>query len=141
MTQIHADKFMEDYPHKELSHDIIGAAMKLLNSLKPGLDEKIYENALVVELRKRGHRLDQQKQFNVFYEGQEVGQLIPDLIVNEVVIVDPKVVTAFNETHIAQMIGYLAITGLQLALLLSFKESKLQWKRAVRTGAVNSTGD
>jgi len=127
---------MEEYPHKELSHDIIGAAMKVLNTLNPGLDEKIYENALVIELRKRGHKVDQQKQFPVFYEGQEVGKLIPDLMVDDAVIADPKVVTAFNESHIAQMIGYLAITGLQLALHLNFKEAKLQWKRVVRTGAV-----
>jgi GxxExxY protein len=132
---------MEEYPHKELSHDIIGAAMKVLNSLKPGLDEKIYENALVIELRKRSHRVEQQKQFRVFYEGQEVGNLVPDLIVDEAVIVDPKVVTAFNETHIAQMIGYLAITGLHLALLLNFKQAKLEWKRVVRTGALDDTGN
>jgi GxxExxY protein len=127
---------MEEYAHKELSHDVIGAAMKVLNTLKPGLDERIYENALVIELRKRGHMVDQQKQHRVFYEGQEVGKLIPDLIVDDAVIADPKVVTAFNESHIAQMIGYLAITGLQLALLLNFKEAKLQWKRVVRTGAL-----
>ena len=47
------------------------------------------------------------------------------------VVADPKVVTAFTETHIAQMLGYLNITGLQVALLLNFKESRLQWKRAV----------
>jgi len=132
---------MEEYPHKELSHDIIGAAMKVLNSLKPGLDERIYENALLIELRNHSHRVDQQKQFRVFYEGQEVGKLVPDLIVDEAVIVDPKVVTAFNETHIAQMIGYLAITGLHLALLVNFKEAKLQWKRVVRTGTVEGTVD
>jgi GxxExxY protein len=132
---------MEDYPHKELSHDIIGAAMKVLNALKPGLDEKLYENALVIELRKRGHKVDQQKQFPVFYEGQEVGKLIPDLIVDDAVITDPKVVTAFSESHIAQMIGYLAITGLQLALLLNFKEAKLGWKRVVRTGALDRNAD
>jgi len=49
-----------------------------------------------------------------------------------VVIADPKVVTAFNENHMAQMIGYLAITGLKLALLLNFKNAKLEWKRVVR---------
>jgi GxxExxY protein len=125
---------MEDFVHKELSHDIIGAAMTVLNALKPGLDEKIYENALVIEFRKRGHRVEQQKQYAVFYEGQEVGKLVPDLIVDEAVIVDPKVATDFNETHIAKMIGYLAISGLSLALLLNFKYAKLQWKRVVRSG-------
>jgi len=68
----------------------------------------------------------------VYYEGQLIGTLVPDLIVDESVIVDPKVVTAFNETHVAQMIGYLAITGLKLALLLNFKYAKLQSKRVVR---------
>ena len=121
-----------EYPHRELSHAIIGAAMKVLNTLKPGLDEKLYENALVIELRKRGHKVDQQKQHPVFYDGQEIGKLVPDLIVDDAVIVDPKVVTAFNETHIAQMIGYLAITGLRLALLLNFKNAKLEVKRVAR---------
>ena len=132
---------MVEYAHKELSHDIIGAAMKVLNTLNPGLDEKIYENALVIELRNCGHKVNQQKQFPVFYEGQEVGKLIPDLMVDDAVIADPKVVTAFNDTHIAQMIGYLAITGLQQALLLNIKQAKLQWKRVVRTGPVESPGD
>lgn len=123
---------MNEFPHEELSHAIIGAAMAVLNELKPGLDEKLYENAMVIELRKRGHKVDQQKQFPVFYDSQEIGKLIPDLIVDDAVIVDPKVVTAFNETHIAQMIGYLAITGLKLALLLNFKNAKLEVKRVVR---------
>jgi GxxExxY protein len=95
---------MEEYPHKELSHDIIGAAMKVLNSLKPGLDEKIYENALVIELRKRSHRVEQQKQFRVFYEEQEVGNLVPDLIVDEAVIVDPKEAIHNNLNNLAAIV-------------------------------------
>ena len=118
--------------HKELSELIIGAAMTVLNFLKPGLDEKLYENALVIELRKRGCTVDQQRRFDVHYDGQLIGTLVPDLLVNGLVIVDPKVVTAFNETHQAQMLGYLAITDLRLALLLNFKNAKLDWKRVVR---------
>lgn len=117
---------------RALSESIIGAAMTVLNTLKPGLDEKIYERALAIELKKRGHRVEQQKQFPVFYEGEMVGNLIPDLIVDESVIADPKVVSAFNDTHQAQMLGYLNITGLRLALLLNFKNVKLEWKRVVR---------
>jgi GxxExxY protein len=124
---------MDDLIHKELSEDIIGAAMKVLNTLKPGLDEKLYENALVVELTQRGHRVDQQKRFPVHYEGVLVGTLVPDLIVDDLVIVDPKVVSDFTDTHVAKMTGYLAITGLQLALLLNFKFARLGWKRVVRT--------
>jgi GxxExxY protein len=118
--------------YKELSESIIGAAMTVLNTLKPGLDEKIYERALVIELRKRGHRVDPQRQFDVHYDGHLIGTLIPDLIVDDLVIADPKVVTAFHEAHVAQMIGYLSITGLKLALLLNFKNARLEWKRIVR---------
>src|SRR4051812_47040802 len=96
--------------HKELSESIIGAATTVLNSLRPGLDEKLYERALVIELRKRGHRAEPQRQYPVFYDDQHVGTLVPDLIVDESVIVDCKVVTAFSDTHVAQMLGYLNIT-------------------------------
>ena len=106
--------------------------MTVLNTLKPGLDEKLYERALVIELTKRGHKIDQQKPFPVCYEGVEIGTLIPDLIVDDAVIADPKVIADFNETHIAQMLGYLNITDLRVALLLNFKHSDLRWKRIVR---------
>lgn len=122
----------DEFLHKELSEGIVGAAMLVLNTLKPGLKEKAYENALVIELRKRGHVIEQQRQFDVQYDGIVVDTMIPDLIVDGKVIVDPKCVTDINETHIAQMIGYLAITGLRLALLFNFKNSKLHWKRIIR---------
>ena len=113
----------------ELSEVVIGASMKILNELKPGLDEKLYERALIIELEKQKLGVDQQKQYEVFYDGQCIGKLIPDLIVENKLIVDPKVVSTFNENHIAQMLGYLNITGLQTALLLNFKYSKLGIKR------------
>jgi GxxExxY protein len=118
--------------HEKLSGEIIGAAMTVLNELGPGLDEKLYERALVIELRKRGHAVDQQKSYSVHYAGELIGNLVPDLIVDELGIADPKVVDTFGETHLRQMIGYLAITKLQLALLLNFKHVKLEWKRVVR---------
>lgn len=118
--------------YEKLSGEIIGAAMTVLNELGPGLDERLYEKALVIELRKRGHRVDQQKSFPVHYSGELIGTLIPDAIVDDLVVADPKVVETFSETHIRQMIGYLAITKLKLALLLNFKHAKLEWKRIVR---------
>jgi GxxExxY protein len=60
--------------------------------------------------------------------------MTPDVIVNDLVIVDPKVVESFNKDHVAQMLGYLAISGLELALLLNFKHASLQWKRIVKSG-------
>ena len=118
--------------HEELSQKIIGAAMVVLNKLKPGLDEKLYERAMIIELKRGGHTLSVQSPFPVFYRGELIGKLIPDLIVDEAVIVDPKVVSCFTETHIAQMIGYLNKTSLDLALLLNFKNARLEWKRVLR---------
>ena len=123
----------DEYPHRELSAAIIGAAMEVLNGLRPGLDEKIYENSLVLELIAQGHQVEQQRRFPVHYRGHLVGTLIPDILVDEKVIVDPKVVEAFTNDHIAQMLGYLAISELELALLLNFKFAKLRWKRVVRS--------
>ena len=87
---------------------------------------------MVIELRRRGHAVAVQKSYPVFYRAELIGNLVPDLIVDNAVIVDPKVVRAFDETHVAQMIGYLNITGLNLALLLNFKNARLDWKRVVR---------
>jgi GxxExxY protein len=113
----------------DLTQIVIGAAMKVLNTLRPGLDEKLYERALIIELGKQGISCEQQKQHDVFYDEQLIGTLVPDLIVEERLIVDAKVVTGFNDSHIAQMLGYLNITGLKTALLLNFKYTQLGIKR------------
>jgi len=118
--------------HQKLSGTIIGIAMEVLNELKPGLDEKLYEPAMVIELGLRGHVVEAQREFPVFYRNEPIGHLTPDLIVDDKIIVDPKVVAAFNEAHVAQMIGYLTISGLELALLLNFKSAKLEWKRVIQ---------
>jgi GxxExxY protein len=118
--------------HSELSHTIIGSAMAVLNALKPRLSEKAYENALAIELRHRGFEVQQQRRYDVYYRDQLVDVLIPDLLVNDLVIVDPKIVEEFNSAHVAQMTGYLAVTNLKLALLLNFKHGDLRWKRVVR---------
>ena len=120
--------------HEKITRAIIGAAMKVHSRLRPGLDESFYEKALVIELNMMGLRVDNQRAYPVHYEGHFLGKLIPDLIVEQAVVADPKVVKEFNETHISQMLGYLNVTGLEVALLLNFKHASLQWKRVV-TGA------
>ena len=85
----------------------------------------------MLELIAQGHQVEQPRRFPVHYRGHLVGTLIPDILVDEKVIVDPKVVEAFTDNHIAQMLGYLAISELELALLLNFKFATLSWKRVV----------
>jgi GxxExxY protein len=96
-----------------------------------------YERAMIIELKRRGHTLSIQRGFPVFYRGELIGNLIPDLIVDDSVIIDPKVVACFTDTHVAQMLGYLNITGLDLALLLNFKNARLEWKRVLRSRGVD----
>ena len=71
--------------HEELSGKIIGAGMEVLNELKPGLDEKLYERAMIIELKLRGHDVSIQTSFPVYYRGELIGNLIPDLIVDHAV--------------------------------------------------------
>ncbi|MEO6005269.1 MAG: GxxExxY protein [Opitutus sp.] len=120
--------------HRQLSESIIGCAMKVLNALKPGFSEKAYENALAVELGRKGHQVERQKRFEVRYEGVVVDTLIPDLLIDNLVIADTKVVENFTPTHMAQMLGYLNVTRVELALLLNFKFADLRWQRVVNQG-------
>lgn len=113
----------------DLTRQIIGCAQTVLYTLRPGLDEKMYERALIIELSHRGLRAEAQKQFPVLYRNEQIGVLIPDLVVEGRVIVDTKVVTEFQNVHLAQVLGYLKITGLQIGLLLNFKSTKLSIKR------------
>ena len=118
--------------HEDLTRETIGAAMEVLNHIKPGQNEKIYERAMLIELESRGLKVTKQKQFAVSYKGHPVGTFIPDLLVNESLIVDPKVVSSFTNEHYAQMLGYLNICDLEVGLLLNFKHAKLEWKRIIR---------
>jgi GxxExxY protein len=133
----YADNTHDSMIHKELSGQIIGAAMEVLNRLKPGLDEKLYGRAMIIELKGCGRSVSVQRSFPVSYRGELIGNLIPDLIVDDAVIVDPKVVSCFTDTHVAQMIGYLNITSLDLALI-NFKNARLEWKRVLRSQDLES---
>lgn len=117
------------YPHSELTAAIIAAATEVHEEMRPGLDEKLYERAFCIELAERSMNFSQQTVYPVSYKGRYIGDLIPDLIVENKVIVDLKVVEAFNDAHFAQMLGYLKITGIEIGLLLNFKHAKLQIKR------------
>jgi len=119
----------QQYPHADLTAEIIASAKEVHEGMRPGLDEKLYERALCIEFADRAIYFDLQKTFSVTYKSHYIGDLIPDLIVDGRVIVDLKVVDSFNDTHVAQMLGYLNITGLEIGLLINFKHARLQIKR------------
>jgi len=122
----------KNFVHAELSYAIVAAAMEVLNTLGCGFLEKLYENALAVEFKARGLKVDQQKRFAVQYKNILVGDYVPDLLVDDKVVVDTKVIDAIADVHVAQMMNYLAITGLKLGIIINFKYPKLEYRRVVR---------
>ena len=117
--------------HKDLAYEIVGAAMDVHNALGPGFLEKVYENALVIALRKRGLGCQQQAPIEVRYEEQVVGLYFADILVEDVVIIELKAVHTLSDIHRAQAINYLRATGLHLVLLINFGKPKLEWERIV----------
>jgi GxxExxY protein len=115
----------------ELSFKIIGCAMEVLNQLGHGFHEKPYENALIVEFQLRHLEYQQQRCFPISYKGVWVADFRPDLIVNQAVVVDTKVVDKISDIDRGQMLNYLAISKLRVGLLLNFKRPKLDWVRLV----------
>ncbi|MFC4991790.1 GxxExxY protein [Rubritalea tangerina] len=121
------------YPHSEITEQIIGASMRVHSVLKSGLVEKIYENALCVELAHMGIAYSQQQAFQVHYREQLVGKLVPDLLVASVVIVDTKCVSELNSNHVSQMLSYLSVTGMEVGLVINFRNKSLEFKRIARS--------
>ena len=115
----------------ELTRIIIGCAMRVSSTLGPGFLEKVYENALGVELRKSNLFVEQQKPLTVFYSGVAVGEYFADLLVNETVLVELKAGRAIDDIHQAQLLNYLKTTGLHIGLILNFGTPKLGIKRMV----------
>ena len=115
----------------ETTEKIIGAALKVSNVLGCGFLEKVYENALVIELRKQGLDVKQQCGVSVRYEQEIVGQYMADLVVENEVIVELKAVTVIDGVHRAQCINYLRASGRRLCLLLNFGRPRLEIARIV----------
>ncbi len=116
---------------KDETHQILGCAFDVLNEIGHGLNEKIYENALVVEFKLRGIAFDQQRRFPVLYKTVQIGEFIPDLIAYASVIVDTKVIDRITDHERGQMMNYLRITRLRVGLILNFKHARLEWERIV----------
>ncbi len=115
----------------QLTEKVIGCAYTVGNTLGCGFLEKVYENALTIELRKSGLNAEQQVRMSVLYEGIEVGDYCADIIVEGVLILEIKALAALSDTHKAQILNYLKATNLKLGLLINFGRPKVEIKRAV----------
>ena len=115
----------------KLSEKAIGCAFKVHNALGCGFLEKVYENALVHELRKNTLSVEQQKPVKVMYDGIVVGEYVADILVESVIILELKASKEIDNIHEAQLLNYLKATDLKLGLILNFGSPKLQIRRLV----------
>ena len=112
----------------DLTYKVIGSAYKVHNVLGPGFLEKVYENALTIELRKLGLHARQQMKLPVFYDGQQVGLYFPDLWIENLLIIELKAILTRAPEHEMKLIHYLAATGIDNGLLINFGDT-VQIKR------------
>jgi len=111
--------------YEEITGKILKAFYTVYNILGYGFLEKVYENALKIELRRMDLNVESQKNIKVHYTGYEVGDYFADLIVNDLIIIELKAAEALCPEHEAQLINYLKATDIEVGLLLNFgKEPK-----------------
>ena len=107
----------------EMTGKIIKCAYKVHNTLGAGFLEKVYENAMAIELRKNGFDVKKQYNIPVFYEGEEVGDYYADLFVDNELIIELKAVENMTKKHEVQLVNYLAGTDSDIGLLINFGSS------------------
>ena len=119
------------YPEQELTQRILEAAFAVHNALGAGFLEKVYENALLIELRQMGIEANSQAPLKVKYKGAVVGDYQADLLVEGRVLLELKACSVLEPNHEAQLMNYLRASGLKVGLLLNFGRPRLQYKRFV----------
>ena len=115
----------------DITYTINGSVFEVNRVLGPGFLEKVYENALLIELKSRGLNAESQVPIKVLYKEDVVGEYIADILVEQSVIVELKTVESLEKIHEAQLLNYLRATGIRLGLLVNFRHPKAEIKRLV----------
>lgn len=121
----------EQYKYSELTGKIIGCAMRVHAALGNGFQEVIYQRALEIEMANAGLSFSREHEMPVFYKQQQIGTRRVDFLVEDVVSVELKALTALEDVHLAQAINYLEAYDLEVGLLINFGAKSLQYKRIV----------
>ena len=112
-----------------VTEKIIGCAFTVSNTLGCGFLEKVYENAMMIELTKQGLKVEQQKNLNVFYENAIVGEYFCDLFIEQEIIVELKTVRCIDDIHKAQLMNYHKACKKRFGLIINFANPKIEIKR------------
>jgi len=113
----------DNFKYTDITQKIIKAFYQVYNTLGYGFLEKVYENAILIELKSMGINVEKQKQIKVYYKEQQVGEYYADLIIENIVIVELKAAESLCEEHEFQLINYLKETDIEVGLLLNFGKS------------------
>ena len=124
-TNLQLKMTYNNYKYSELTEKIILSFYKVYNTLGYGFLEKIYEKALLIELRKIGLKVDEQKCINVFYQNEVIGVYFADLIVNDSVIIEIKATGEIKKIHEIQLVNYLKASDIEVGLLINFGETPI----------------
>jgi GxxExxY protein len=122
---------MNKYQHSEITGQVIKAFYEVYNTLGYGFFERVYENALRIELKQQGVKVVQQSPIKVYYKKQLAGKFYADLLVEKKVIVELKTTEALTQAHEAQLLNYLKATRMPVGLLLNFGLTKPKVKRVL----------
>ncbi|BCG49102.1 hypothetical protein GEOBRER4_n4005 [Citrifermentans bremense] len=118
--------------HESITDKILNAFYKVYNTLGFGFLEKVYENALAIELMKSGLEVKQQTQIPVYYDGKLVGDYFADVMVQDLIVLELKAAEAIHNEHCAQLTNYLKASNKEVGLLLNFGK-KPEFKRIIFT--------
>ncbi len=115
--------------HEELTHKIIGCAMKVHSTLGNGFQEVIYQRALAIEMEKQGLGFQREMEMSIFYDGIDIGTRRVDFFVEDFVMVELKALIKLEEVHLAQAMNYCQAYNLPIGLLINFGAKSLEFKR------------
>lgn len=119
----------EQYKHSKLTSEIIGCDMTVYNTLGNGFQEVIYQRAMEIEMRLKGLQFNREYDMPIFYRDEQIGCRRVDFLVEGIVPVELKAITALEDVHLAQAINYLEAYNLEIGLLINFGETSLNFKR------------
>lgn len=115
--------------YKDISETVIGASFEVMNELRGGFLESVYQKALVIALRQKGLLVEEQVPLAVLFRGENVGQFFADIIAEGRVLVELKSAKNLAPEHQVQIINYLKATGMEVGLLINFGPTKLEYRR------------
>ena len=118
-----------DSEFRYLTEKVIHSFYNVHDTLGPGLSEKAYHRALLIELNKYFQKVESEKEFPIYYDDVEVGRFIPDIIVEEKIIIEVKAVSELNENHQAQLITQLRVSEVLIGFLINFANKKIRFMR------------